>query len=143
MKEAEAKRLAEEELKSSKERLEAAELLFKNNMIIDSISRAYYSMFHAARALLFLYGEEPKTHEGTIREFSRIITEEKIIDKKFGRDLRQVFEARESSDYRIGVIFDIEDAKEVLDKSKEFVKKVTEVSVKIIKERFKLFLQKN
>lgn len=136
MEEVEARRLAEEELKSSRERLEAAELLFKNNKIVDSISRAYYAMFHAARAILFLYGEEPKTHEGTIREFSRIIIEKKLIDKKFGRDFRQVFEVRESGDYRVGVIFEKEDAKDVLDKAREFVKTVSQVSEKIIKEKF-------
>lgn len=136
MEEAEARRLAEAELKNSRGRLEAAELLFKNNKVVDSINRAYYAMFHTARAILFLYGEEPKTHEGTIREFSRIIIEKKLIDKKFGRKLRQVFEARESSDYRIGVIFEKEDAKEVIDKAREFIKVIGKISEKIIKEKF-------
>lgn len=136
MEEVEAKRLAEEELKNAEDRLEAAEILLKSNKIVDSISRAYYSMFHAARALLFLYGEEPKTHEGVIREFSRIIVEKKLMEKKFGRKLRQAFEARESGDYRIGVIFEKEDAENTLSNAKEFVRKVKEVIKKIIEEKF-------
>jgi uncharacterized protein (UPF0332 family) len=136
MEEVEAKKLAEQEIKSSQERLEAAEILLKNGKIVDSISRAYYAMFHAARALLYLYGVEPRTHEGVIREFSRIITEEKLMDKKFGRNLRQVFETRESGDYRVGVIFEEEDAKDVLEKAKEFVMQIKKISEKIIKEKF-------
>jgi uncharacterized protein (UPF0332 family) len=136
MEEVEAKKLAEQEIKSSQERLEAAEILLKNGKIVDSISRAYYAMFHAARALLYLYGVEPRTHEGVIREFSRIIIEEKLMDKKFGRNLRQTFEMRESSDYRVGVIFEEEDAKDVLEKAKEFVMQIKKISEKIIKEKF-------
>jgi uncharacterized protein (UPF0332 family) len=136
MEEVEAKKLAEQEIKSSQERLEAAEILLKNRKIVDSISRAYYAMFHAARALLYLYGVEPRTHEGVIREFSRIITEEKLMDKKFGRNLRQAFEMRESGDYRVGVIFEEEDAKDVLEKAKEFVMQIKKISEKIIKEKF-------
>jgi hypothetical protein len=136
MEEVEAKKLAEQEIKSSQERLEAAEILLKNGKIVDSISRAYYAMFHAARALLYLYGVEPRTHEGVIREFSRIIIEEKLMDKKFGRNLRQTFEMRESGDYRVGVIFEEEDAKDVLEKAKEFVMQIKKISEKIIKEKF-------
>ena len=93
-------------------------------------------MFHAARALLYLYGIQPRTHEGVVREFSRIIIEEKLVDKKFGRSLRQVFEMRESSDYRVGVILEEEDAKDALEKAKEFVEQVKKVSEKIIAEKF-------
>ncbi len=136
MKEAESIRLAELEIKNSRERLEAAELLLKNGKIADSINRAYYAMFHAARALLFLYGIEPKTHEGVIREFSRIIVEEKIMDRKFAKNFRHAFETRESVDYRVGVFFDQEEAEEAFNKAKEFIENVIEVIEKIVKEKF-------
>lgn len=136
MKETNIKKIAEEELKNAKERLEAAKILLKNNKIVDVINRAYYAMFHAARALLILYGEEPKSHEGTIREFSRIITEEKILDKKYGRYFRKTFEARESGDYRIGVIFEREDAEEIFRIAEEFVKVVSKLVKKVIEEKF-------
>lgn len=136
MKETDSIRLAELEIKNSKERLEAAELLLNNGKIVDSINRAYYAMFHAARALLLLYGIEPKTHEGVVREFSRIIVEEKVMDKGFAKNLRQIFETRESVDYRIGVLFDQEEAEEIFIKAKEFVENVMKVIEKIVKEKF-------
>ncbi|MEM3786570.1 MAG: HEPN domain-containing protein [Nitrososphaeria archaeon] len=136
MKETDSIRLAELEIKNSKERLEAAELLLNNGKIVDSINRAYYAMFHAARALLLLYGIEPKTHEGVVREFSRIIVEEKVMDKGFAKNFRQIFETRESVDYRIGVLFDQEEAEEIFIKAKEFVENVMKVIEKIVKEKF-------
>ncbi|MEM3503507.1 MAG: HEPN domain-containing protein, partial [Nitrososphaeria archaeon] len=126
MKETDSIRLAELEIKNSKERLEAAELLLNNGKIVDSINRAYYAMFHAARALLLLYGIEPKTHEGVVREFSRIIVEEKVMDKGFAKNLRQIFETRESVDYRIGVLFDQEEAEEIFIKGKRVCRKCYE-----------------
>ena len=44
--------LAEEELSSAK-------ILLQNSKLRDAISRAYYSMFHAAKALLLMKGLNP------------------------------------------------------------------------------------
>jgi len=51
-------------------------------------------MFHATRALLLLFGEEPKTHEGIIRTFSRIIVEKNLMDKKYGSILGKFLKQR-------------------------------------------------
>jgi len=135
MKEDEAFEWAKKEVEYAKERLKAAELLLKNGKIVDSINRSYYAMFHAARGFLFLFGEEPKTHEGVIREFSRIIMSKHVLNRSTGRWLRQAFEARESGDYRIGMIFEIEDAKDILQKAKKFVKSVEDFVKRSYKKR--------
>lgn len=137
MKEAESIRLAELEIKNSRERLEAAKLLLKNGKIADSINRAYYAMFHVARALLFHHDIEPKIHEDVIREFSRIIGEEKIMDRKFAKNFRQVFVTRESVGYRVRVFLD-QEAREAFNKAKEFIENVIEAIGKIVKEKLNL-----
>lgn len=40
-------------LKRAEKALKAARILFDNNELEDAVSRAYYAMFHATRALLF------------------------------------------------------------------------------------------
>ena len=50
----------------SSEDLDTAELLYKNNRYRPSISRAYYSMFYAAQALLISGGFDTSTHKGVI-----------------------------------------------------------------------------
>ncbi len=56
-------------LERAEEKLQAAGILFENNMLNDTISEAYYSMFHAANAVLSLKDVHPKTHKGLISEF--------------------------------------------------------------------------
>jgi len=119
-----------EELHVAKRRLEAAKLLFEKGMIEDAVNRAYYSFFHAAKAMLNALGFDAKTHSGLISEFGLRIIKINLLDKKFGQYIRKAFEMRESSDYEIGVIFSkgevqtlIKNAEEFLRKAQEFVEK--------------------
>jgi len=119
-----------EELDVAKRRLEAAKLLFEKGMIEDAVNRAYYSFFHAAKAMLNALGFDAKTHSGLISEFGLRIIKINLLDKKFGQYIRKAFEMGESSDYEIGVIFSkgevqtlIKNAEEFLRKAQEFVEK--------------------
>lgn len=44
----------EKHLERAEEKLKSAHILFDNNMLSDSISESYYSMYHAAKNLYFL-----------------------------------------------------------------------------------------
>ncbi|MDO9045526.1 MAG: HEPN domain-containing protein [Methanobacteriaceae archaeon] len=56
-------------IENAHEKLEAAKNLFENEFYNDSVSRAYYDMFFAAKALLFEKNIHPKTHRGLISQF--------------------------------------------------------------------------
>ena len=118
----ELKKIVREELEFAKKRLEAAEILLNNNMIEDSINRIYYSLLHAAKSMLNVLGYDAKTYVGIISEFGLRIIKEKLIEKKFGRVLRKAFEMRESSDYKISVVFEREEVEELLKEAKDFLK---------------------
>jgi len=111
MMEKEAKEIFNEEIRLARERLEVAKLLLEHEKIRDAINRAYYAMFNAARALLRLLGIEVRSHEGLITEFGLHVIGKGIMDRKYGRMLRVAYEARSSSDYRVGAIFSKEEAK--------------------------------
>jgi uncharacterized protein (UPF0332 family) len=49
-----------EEMEVAKRRLKAAKLLFEKGMIEDAVNRAYYSFFHAAKAMLNILGFDAK-----------------------------------------------------------------------------------
>ena len=49
-----------------------AKRLLQEDFFEDAVSRAYYAMYHAARACLVLEGSAPKTHAGLISEFGRL-----------------------------------------------------------------------
>lgn len=132
------KEIIEEELRVAEERLESAELLLKNKKWADAISRAYYSMFHAARALLRIYAKEPKTHTGMISEFGLTFVKTGLIEKKFGVMLRKAEELRETSDYKLFAEFEESEVKDIIINAKSFLKESKTLSVKLLKgEKFK------
>jgi uncharacterized protein (UPF0332 family) len=63
--------LNEEELllKRAASKLSAAKVLFREGYYDDVVSRAYYSMHFAARALLLTKDIAPKTHKGLVSKF--------------------------------------------------------------------------
>jgi uncharacterized protein (UPF0332 family) len=115
-----------EELEVAKRRLMAAKLLFEKNMIEDAVNRAYYSFFHAAKAMLNIIGFDAKTHSGLISEFGLRIIKANLLDGKFGQYFRRAFEMRESSDYEIGIVFSKEEVQMLIKNADEFLKKAQE-----------------
>lgn len=55
---------AHAELAIANDALLVARAALELGIVRDALSRAYYAVFHAARALLLLAGVEPKTHAG-------------------------------------------------------------------------------
>jgi hypothetical protein len=95
-------------------------------MIDDAVNRAYYSFFHAAKAMLNVLGYDAKTHSGLISEFGLRIIKTNFLDKKFGQYLRRAYEMRESSDYEIGVVFSEDETQTLIKNAEEFLKKAQE-----------------
>jgi len=91
-------------------------------MIDDAVNRAYYSFFHAAKAMLNVLGFDAKTHSGLISEFGLRIIKTNLLDKKFAQHFRRAFEMRESSDYEIGVIFGEDEVQTLIEHAEEFLK---------------------
>lgn len=56
-------------LEKSKEKLRVAEQLLQTGAHEDAVSRAYYSAFHAAQAVLLTEGLTPATHQGLVNLF--------------------------------------------------------------------------
>lgn len=56
-------------LEEANEKLDSAKLLLENEYFKDAVSRAYYCMYNAARALLLTKDVSPKTHKGLIAKF--------------------------------------------------------------------------
>ena len=69
MNEANKKDNIHEELERVVEAKKATKLLFDNSLLKDAVSKLYYSLLYAVRALLLTKGLEPKSHEGALRLF--------------------------------------------------------------------------
>ena len=86
-------------LNKSKEDLEAAKLLLDNGNYRIANNRAYYSIFHALRAMLVLDDFDSSKHSGVIAEFRRRYIKENIFPIEMSKMIGSAFTIRNASDY--------------------------------------------
>jgi len=109
--------LAEEELSSAK-------LLLQNGKLRDAISRGYYSMFHAAKALLLMKGLNPKKHSGVVRMFGLHFVDEGFIEKIYAKYLTSAFALRSRADYDVYYTPSLEEAGNVVESAERFLERI-------------------
>jgi uncharacterized protein (UPF0332 family) len=88
-------------LERAASKLSAANVLLKEGYYDDAVSRAYYSMHFAARALLLTKDITPKTHKGLIAKFGLEFIDQGFIERVYGMALNVAKEDREEADYSI------------------------------------------
>lgn len=86
-------------LDKSKEDLETAKLLFENGNYRIANNRAYYSIFHALRAVLVFDNFDSSKHSGVIAEFRRRYIKEGVFPIEMSRMIGSAFAIRNASDY--------------------------------------------
>ena len=108
-------------LKNAEEKLNAAKHLLNGNFYRDSVSRSYYSMFFAAKALLALKGVYPQTHRGVVAQFGLQFVKNGFIKELYGRTFRIAKELRETADYDVDIDITQQDAKKEVKKAEKFL----------------------
>jgi len=91
--------LIEKELEEAKYDLERAKHAIEEDDFKWSIVKSYYSMFHAARAVLFSLGLKERRHFA-IRVVLENLNMEGKLESKFISDFSAALGAREDADYR-------------------------------------------
>lgn len=88
-------------IERAKRRLDATSHLFQDGFYEDAVSRAYYSMYFAAKARLLKRNITVKTHKGLLSRFGLEFVNEGLVENYYGRALRVAEELREEVDYSI------------------------------------------
>ncbi len=93
------------EVKANIERAEqavdAARKLASDGYYDFAASRAYYSVFYAASALLLKEGLEFRKHSGVIAAIHQRFIKTGRLEKEFGKNLNWLFELRSIGDYGV------------------------------------------
>jgi uncharacterized protein (UPF0332 family) len=76
------------------EKIVVAQRLADLGYFDDAVSRAYYGMFYAAKAALVSIDVDTKSHTGVLSQFNQHSVKTGQIDKKYGRMLALVMQAR-------------------------------------------------
>lgn len=121
--------LSEKEFNSAKKDLERA----RHTQEIDrdskwAIIKAYYSMFHAAKAILYLVGLRERSH-GCVAATLEKLSEKGLIESSVVEEFKSRMEAREDADYRNE--YSEEEAERSIQIAKKFLNKMKELSGKV------------
>jgi len=119
-----SRRFVEASLLRAEKALRSAKLLLEHREPEDAASRAYYAMFHAAKAILFSKGIKTRTHKGTISLFGEHIVKKGILGEEYADALRKASDLRQKSDYELYAEPDEELVKETVNTAEKFIEKV-------------------
>ena len=120
----EVSEITEQQLKTAWERLDAARYLFDGGFYKDSVSRAYYPMYHAAVAILTLKNIKARRHSGVLRMFGLHVIQEEDMEHYYAKALKFAKGEREKGDYDIFAEISEEEAETVIDDAEKFLKRV-------------------
>ena len=93
------RKLIEKELKEAEYDLERANVALEQKDFKWCIIKSYYSMFHAAKAVLFSHGLKERRHFAVGMVLEELGSEGKL-KSKFINDFKAGMAAREEADYR-------------------------------------------
>jgi len=113
-------------LERAKEDLLDAELSYKNTRYLNANNRAYYSIFHAIRAILALERIDFKRHKDVLAYFNQYYIKTEIFPKIMGKKIAQARKIREDSDYDDEFEPTDEQTKMQIETAKELIKLVEE-----------------
>jgi len=120
----EGKLLARDEFRRALDELKGAKILQENELYFKSVASSYYSVYHAAKAVLLLKCVIPKSHEGVARMFSLYYVKTGEIEIDTGKIIGRLTKLREEADYYPESVFRLKDAQEALEMAKTFVENI-------------------
>jgi len=121
------KMLIKKELKAAEDDLNEAKDRLKNKKFKYATITAYYSMFHAVRALIYSKNYREKSHYYLLVALQALFIDNGLIDEELAEDFYNAMLLRESADYhsefsKKGAVSCIESATKFLNKVKSFFK---------------------
>jgi len=111
-------------LEQARETIEVVDLLLKNDKLSTAVNRIYYGMYYSILALALQNNFETSKHQQLIGWFNKEFIRNGLIEKEYGRMLRDAFENRTYGDYDSFVVFDKDSVLIFYSEMKDFIEKI-------------------
>lgn len=108
----------------AKNKLATARILFDTGQYDDSVSRAYYAVFHAMTAILYRDGLVFSKHGQIIGTFNKRYIKTGIFPAEFSRQIDVLFKDRQIGDYMPGPGITVEIARNHLKSSEKIINEI-------------------
>ncbi len=118
------KELSKFRLEKAEKNLKASKLLFKNNLLSESINRSYYCIFHSARALAAYDKFDSRKHSTIIAFFNKNYIKTGKIEKEYSKIISKAFKVRTDSDYKDFYLVAKDETKEQMENAEKFLERV-------------------
>ncbi len=112
-----------EQISLAEECLEEAKLLLSGGYYRGAASRAYYAMFHAAKAMLLARDISPRRHAGVLRMLGVEFVNRGYLEETYAEAYKLAFDIRMDADYESGLKLSKEMAEQVVHDAEEFLKR--------------------
>lgn len=111
-------------LEQARDTIEVVDLLIENDKLSSAVNRIYYGMFYSLLALGLQFNFESSKHQQLIGWFNKEFIRAGLIEKVYGRILRDAFENRTSGDYDSFVVFDRTEVLMLFSDMKSFIDQI-------------------
>ena len=102
-------------------------------MFDTAANRSYYAIFHAARSVLALDGQDYKKHSGVIGNFQKNYIKTGIFSKEMSNIIKSAFDMRTDSDYEDFYVVPKDDVVKQVEEAECFVSEIEKyLTAKII-----------
>ncbi len=110
-----------DEMRLAESALAAADKLLGAGLCPDAASRTYYAAFHAARALLFSAGVEPRSHRAVHSLLSQHFVRTGLLPAEHAKHLVQLEAVRSAGDYDTAFALGPDDIRPEIEKARRFL----------------------
>ena len=121
-------------LEKSADDLDTAQINYNAGKYNASANRAYYSIYHAIRAVLALDDIERKKHSGNISYFRENYIATSIFDRAYSETIKIAEMLRNEADYDDMNTTSAEDAQDLIEKARCFYNAVKEHVINRLKD---------
>ncbi|MDF0644278.1 MAG: HEPN domain-containing protein [Nitrospira sp.] len=108
-------------LRKAQASLRAAQLLAGERLFDFAVSRAYYTMFYVAEALLLGQGLSFSKHSAVLAAFGEHLAKPAVVPSQFHKYLLDGEDSRHVGDYDLGPGLSAVDAAEQISRAQEFL----------------------
>jgi Uncharacterized conserved protein related to C-terminal domain of eukaryotic chaperone, SACSIN len=111
-------------IRKAETKLNTAKILCEEEIYEDAISRAYYSMYYAAKALLRTRNIFTKTHKGLISKLGLEFVKNGELEEEYASMIATVEERRERADYDAYYEPSRDEAEKIIEDVERFLERI-------------------
>lgn len=111
-------------IEQAKDTIELAKFLIDSNRLVVAVNRIYYGLYYSITALAITKQFETSKHAQLIGWFNKEYIATDILDKRFGKILRNSYQNRTKGDYDAFVTFDKDEVVEMHYEMIDFIREI-------------------